>query len=57
MTDVPDRQDRSDLLSPSKALHESTWATTSQRIGNNGPVANPTVSFPEDPAEDETGKA
>jgi hypothetical protein len=53
MTDDLRRQDRSDLLSPSRALHESTWATASQRVGNNSPVANPTVSFPEAPAEDE----
>jgi hypothetical protein len=40
-------------LSPNRALQESTGATGSQRIGNNGPVANPTVSFPDDSADRE----
>jgi|RhiMethySRZTD1v2_1073278.scaffolds.fasta_scaffold2074733_2 hypothetical protein len=48
-----DSQDRSDQLSPNRALQESTGATGSQRIGNNGPVANPTVSFPDDTADRE----
>jgi hypothetical protein len=50
-----DNEDRSDQLSPNRALHESTWATGSQRIGNNGPLANPTVSIPEGPAKEEAG--
>jgi hypothetical protein len=49
-----DSRDRSDQLSPNRALHDSTWATGSQRIGNNGPLANPTVSFPEKSSEDGT---
>jgi hypothetical protein len=55
MTDhsARDSQDRSDQLSPNRALQESTGATGSQRIGNNGPVANPTVSFPDDSADRE----
>jgi hypothetical protein len=44
-----------DQLSPNRALRESTGSTGSQRLGNSGPVANPTVSFPEEHPEDETG--
>lgn len=51
------RRDRSDQLSPNRALHDSTWATASQRIGNNGPVGNPTVSFPEQSTVDEPESA
>jgi hypothetical protein len=51
MVEEGERPDRSDQLSPNQALHESTGATGSQRIGNNGPVANPIVSFPEEPGE------
>ena len=53
MEDIKDRgkEDRSDQLSPNRALHDSTGASGSQRIGNNGPVANPTVSFPNEVAE------
>jgi hypothetical protein len=36
-----------DQLSPNRALQESTGSTGSQRVGDSGPVANPTVSFPE----------
>ena len=44
-----DRKSRSraeDQLSPSRALQESV-GQGGQRVGNNEPVANPTVSFPE----------
>ena len=44
-----------DQLSPNRALRESTGSTGSQRVGNSGPVANPTVSFPDRPAEDGGG--
>ena len=40
------RSDKEDLLSPTRALRESAGASGSQRVGNNGPVANPEVSFP-----------
>jgi hypothetical protein len=49
-----DARDRSDQLSPNRALQDSTGSTKSQRIGNNGPLANPTVSFPEKSSEDES---
>jgi hypothetical protein len=57
-----DSPDRSDQLSPNRALHDSTGATASQRSGNNGPVGNPTVSFPEpsaeaEPASEQSGPA
>jgi hypothetical protein len=52
-----DSTDRSDQLSPGRALHESTGATGSQRIGNNGPVGNPTVSFPDSGAEEQDSAA
>jgi len=38
-----------DQLSPSEALRESLGASRSQRVGDSGPVANPIVSFPDDP--------
>ena len=41
--------DLEDQLSPSRALRESAARGRSQRIGNNGPVANPEVSFPDEP--------
>jgi hypothetical protein len=40
-----------DQLSPNRALRESTGSTGSQRLGDSGPIANPTVSFPEPPLE------
>jgi hypothetical protein len=49
-----DARDRSDQLSSNRALQDSTGSTRSQRIGNNGPLANPTVSFPEESSEDES---
>jgi hypothetical protein len=42
-----------DQLSPNRALQESTGSTGSQRVGNSGPLANPTVSFPEPKPEDD----
>lgn len=48
--DAVNRQvDRSDQLSPSRALQESLGASSSQRVGDNGPIANPIVSFPDEP--------
>jgi hypothetical protein len=41
-----------DQLSPGEALRESQGASRSQRVGDSGPVANPIVSFPEDPEAD-----
>ena len=35
-----------DDLSPAKSLRESAAADGSPRVGDSGPVANPTVSFP-----------
>jgi hypothetical protein len=40
--------DRSDQLSPNQALHDSLGASESQRIGDNGPLGNPVVSFPDE---------
>ena len=40
------RSEAEDQLSPSRALRESV-GQGGQRVGNNEPVANPTVSFPE----------
>jgi hypothetical protein len=42
-----------DQLSPSRALRESVGTGRSQRLGDSGPVANPEVSFPEDPREED----
>jgi len=49
MAEDTEPQKPADQLSPNRALRESTGATGSQRVGNNSPVANPTVSFPDDP--------
>ena len=49
-----DRRSRShaeDMLSPSRAMRESSAESGGQRTGNNEPIANPTVSFPEDPKD------
>jgi hypothetical protein len=43
--------DRSDQLSPNRALQKSLGSSGSQRLGDNGPLANPVVSFPDEPAE------
>ena len=42
--------DRSDQLRPNRALQKSLGSSGSQRIGDNGPLANPVVSFPDEPA-------
>ena len=47
------RPDQDDQLSPSRALRESAAKGGGQRVGDNGPVANPDVSFPDEPAADE----
>jgi len=47
------RPDQDDQLSPSRALRESAAKGGGQRVGDNGPVANPDVSFPDEPAVDE----
>ena len=47
--------DRSDQLSPNRALQKSLGSSGSQRLGNNGPLANPVVSFPDEPAGDGPG--
>jgi hypothetical protein len=50
----PPGPDQDDQLSPSRSLRESAARGGGQRIGNNGPIANPEVSFPEEPeAENE----
>lgn len=41
--------DREDQLSPARSLRESAARGGGQRIGNNGPVANPDLSFPAEP--------
>jgi hypothetical protein len=41
-----------DQLSPSRALRENLGQSRSQRVGDSGPLANPTVSFPEEPDDD-----
>jgi hypothetical protein len=51
----PLRPDLSDQLSPNRALRESLGASGSQRVGNNGPLANPVVSFPDAPRETTAG--
>jgi hypothetical protein len=52
----PDRPpDQSDQLSPNRALQESLGRSESQRVGDSGPVANPTVSFANEPDEEGTG--
>ena len=45
-TPAASRADREDLLSPARALRESAARGGGQRVGNNGPVANPEVSLP-----------
>lgn len=43
------RPDQEDQLSPSRSLRESAGRGGGQRLGNNGPMANPEVSFPAEP--------
>jgi hypothetical protein len=40
-----------DALSPARALRDSLGASASQRVGDSGPVANPTTSFPDEPGD------
>jgi hypothetical protein len=47
---TPPRADQEDQLSPARSLRESA-ARGGQRIGNNGPLANPDVSFPGEPED------
>ena len=47
--------DRSDQLSPNHALQKSLGSSGSQRLGDNGPLANPVVSFPAEPAGETLG--
>jgi hypothetical protein len=44
------RPEQEDRLSPTRALRDSLGASGSQRLGNDGPVGNPEVSFPDPPA-------
>ena len=48
----PPQPDQDDQLSPARTLRETAGRRGSQRIGNSGPVANPEVSFPGEPAGD-----
>ena len=41
-----------DTLSPARSLRESAARGGGQRIGNNGPLANPEVSFPAEPGDE-----
>jgi len=50
------RPDQDDQLSPARAVREGAARGGGQRLGNNGPVANPEVSFPEEPAGDEAAE-
>ena len=45
----PPGPDQDDQLSPSRSLRESAARGGGQRIGDNGPIANPDLSFPEEP--------
>jgi hypothetical protein len=51
------RPGQEDQLSPSRAQQESLGQSRSQRVGDSGPLANPTVSFPDEPdgGDDEPG--
>jgi hypothetical protein len=53
----PRPRDRSDQLSPGHALQESLGASGSQRVGDNGPLGNPVVSFPDEPDADRADAA
>ena len=51
---APDpRPDQEDLLSPSRALRKTSARGGGQRLGDSGPLANPEVSFPDEPAPSE----
>ena len=49
---TPPYPDQEDQLSPARTLRETAGRPASQRVGNSGPVANPEVSFPGEPAGD-----
>jgi len=49
---TPPRPDHEDQLSPARTLRETAARPGSQRVGNSGPVANPEMSFPGQPAGD-----
>ena len=53
----PDQADQSDQLSPNRALRQSLGSSGSQRAGDSGPVANPTVSFRDEPGKQTSGEA
>jgi hypothetical protein len=46
---APPRADQEDQLSPTRALRKSAARGGGQRVGNNGPVANPEVSSADEP--------
>jgi hypothetical protein len=46
------RADQEDQLSPARALRKSAARGGGQRVGNNGPVANPDVSSPGEPVDE-----
>ena len=46
------KPDQDDQLSPARTLRETAARRSSQRVGDSGPVANPDVSFPGEPAGD-----
>ena len=48
------RPDAEDQLSPSRALRESTGKSGGPRVGDSGPVANPTLSSPDEPDDDDS---
>jgi hypothetical protein len=49
------RDDQDDQLSPARALRNSAARGGGQRVGNNGPVANPEVSSADEKPEEKTG--
>lgn len=51
------RPDQDDQLSPARSLRESAAREGSQRIGNNGPLANPDVSLRDEPERDTEERA
>ena len=53
----PGQADQSDQLSPNRALRQSLGSSGSQRVGNSGPVAYPTVSFRDGPGKQTSGEA
>ena len=51
-TTPPPKPDQEDQLSPARTLRKTAARRASQRVGDSGPVANPDVSFPGEPAGD-----